>query len=129
MLIFPPDSSFDFLSSLIRWGFVVHGIIDGYSRLITTLICATDNRAGTVLNGFVNACKRYGIPSRYRTDRGWENGKAALFINLVRGFDRGSHIGGRSVHNQRIERLWKDARKEVIQPMRDIFYELEDIAL
>ena len=115
-----------FFFYLYRWGIVVHGMIDGYSRLITSLICATDNRASTVLKGFVQACERYGIPSRYRTDRGWENGKAALFINLVRGVNRGSHIAGRSVHNQRIERLWRDVRKEVLQPLRDTLYELED---
>ncbi len=27
--------------SLIRWGFVVHGAVDGYSRLITYLHCST----------------------------------------------------------------------------------------
>ena len=104
----------------------MHGVIDGFSRLITSLFCATDNRAYTVLKGFIIACHRYGIPSRYRTDRGWENGKSALFINLVRGHDRGSHIAGKSVHNQRIERLWRDVRKEVLQPLRDTFYNLED---
>ena len=33
---------------LIRWKFVVHGGIDGFSRLYVYLGCATNNRAATV---------------------------------------------------------------------------------
>ena len=32
-----------------RWGFVIHGGIDGYSRQITFLKCSCNNRAQTVL--------------------------------------------------------------------------------
>ena len=35
--------------SLVRWGFVVHGAIDGYSRLIVYLGCSLNNEANTVL--------------------------------------------------------------------------------
>ena len=34
--------------SLIRWVFVIHGCIDGFSKLILYLHCATDNSAETV---------------------------------------------------------------------------------
>ena len=34
--------------SLVEWGFVIHGAIDGYSRLITYLQCSTNNRSETV---------------------------------------------------------------------------------
>ena len=34
--------------SLITWGFVIHGCIDGFSCLICFLKCATNNRAETV---------------------------------------------------------------------------------
>lgn len=34
---------------LIRWRFVVHGAIDGFSRLATFLHCGTNNEAATVL--------------------------------------------------------------------------------
>ena len=37
---------------LIRWRFVVHGGIDGYSRMITYLKCANNNRAETVAGSF-----------------------------------------------------------------------------
>ncbi|RXN21848.1 hypothetical protein ROHU_023732 [Labeo rohita] len=49
---------------LIRWGFVIHGAIDGHSRLITYLNCNTDNCASTVLSQFIEATCLYGLPSR-----------------------------------------------------------------
>lgn len=39
--------------SLIRWGFVIHGCIDGFSRIITFLRCSTNNRSDTVMSYFV----------------------------------------------------------------------------
>ena len=41
--------------SLITWGFVIHGAIDGFSRLVTFLHCSTNNRSGTVADLFLNA--------------------------------------------------------------------------
>lgn len=57
---------------LIRWRFVVHGGIDGYSRMITFLKCANNNRAVTVGECFDGAVDTYGIPNRVRSDRGGE---------------------------------------------------------
>ena len=37
---------------LIRWGIVIHGCIDGYSRLITFMKVSSNNRALTVLHAF-----------------------------------------------------------------------------
>ena len=58
---------------MIKWRFVVHGGIDGFSRLITYLRCSTNNRADTVGALFVKATEQYGIPSRVRSDYGGEN--------------------------------------------------------
>ena len=58
---------------LIRWRMVVHGGIDGYSRLITFLQCHTDNRSESVLAAFMNGVQRYGFPRKVRTDHGREN--------------------------------------------------------
>ena len=59
--------------SLVNWGFVTHGCIDGYSRLIIYLTCATNNRSETVVDLFQSGINSFGIPSRVRTDHGGEN--------------------------------------------------------
>ena len=111
---------------MCRWGFYTHAGIDGYSRLIVYLRCSTSNRADDVLDGFATACATYGLPSRVRCDHGGENLLVGVLMNVVRGSRRGSFITGRSVHNQRIERLWRDVHKEVTQPLYMQFYDMED---
>lgn len=57
------------------WGFYVHGCVDGHSRLILYLLCASNKRAVTVLRIFLDAVSRFGWPSRGRGDFGTENNK------------------------------------------------------
>jgi len=114
------------LCCFCRWGFVTHGCIDGFSRLITFLQTGTNNTANAVLNLFVQAAHKYGLPSRVRCDHGGENVNVALFMNLVRGTDRSSIVLGKSVHNQRIERLWRDVATQVTEFYYMLFYQMED---
>ncbi|KAF7310367.1 hypothetical protein HMN09_00578700 [Mycena chlorophos] len=110
---------------LIRWGIVIHGFIDGYSRLITGLRASNNNRAGTVLELFLDAARIYGVPSRVRGDHGGENLHVAAWMEVYRGIGRGSYIWGRSVHNVRIERLWVDVTAQVGETWHQAFQLLE----
>lgn len=49
---------------LIRWKFIIHWGIDGFSRMITYLKCSGNNRSDTVLSAFMSAYQLFGIPSR-----------------------------------------------------------------
>lgn len=103
-----------------------HGGINGFSRLVIYLHCSTTNSARQVLKAFITACLQYGLPSGVRSDHGSENYLVGLLMNVIRGSNRGSFITGRSVHNQRIERLWWDVHKEVKSEFYHLFYWMED---
>ena len=111
---------------LIRYRIVVHAAIDGFSRLVTFINCAANNTAETVLEHFIRATSEYGLPSRIRTDRGGENVGVWRYMNYMRGEGRGSYIAGSSVHNARIERLWRDVRTNVLSTYAIIFHTLEN---
>ena len=70
---------------LIRWGIVIHGFIDGYSRLITGLRASDNNFASTVLQLFLNASEVYGVPSHLHGDHGLENLLVAAWMKEFRG--------------------------------------------
>ena len=85
------------MAGLIRWGIVMHGFIDGFSRVVTALRAHDNNKAATVLHLFLEACFHYGVPQRVRGDHGVENVLVAEWMERVQGNRRGSYIWGRSV--------------------------------
>ena len=105
---------------------MIHGGIDGFSRLVVYLHASTNNRASTVLALFREAISYYNVPSRVRSDgfgkrRGWKvydtNGRSEQeqYHNCIIN----------SVHNQRIERLWGEVNRVVVSRFLNIFLFLE----
>ena len=103
---------------LINWKIVIHGGIDGYSRLIVYLKAA-NNRAATVLSSFLEGVDEYGLPSS-----GENVGISEYMLNHP--YRGPSMITGRSVHNQRIERFWYAG---CISSFYTLFCELESAGL
>lgn len=110
---------------LISWRLVIHGGIDGYSRLPVYLKVNNNNRAEIVLQAFREAVTEYGLPERVRSDKGGENVKVAEYMLMNHGFNKKCFITGRSVHNQRIERFWRDLWDGCICLFYHIFTYLE----
>ena len=119
----------DGLHCLIRWRMVIHGGIDGYSRRIVYTHASNNNRASTVFNLFLDATRICGWPSRVRSDCGGENVDVTMAMIMCRGMGRSSHISGSSVHNQWIERLWRDTFTCVCHTFYNLFYEMGDSGL
>ncbi|CAL8387481.1 unnamed protein product [Boreogadus saida] len=110
---------------LIRYNLVIFDGVDGFSRKVLYLDAATNNRANTALF-FLEATRLHGVPSRVRGDQGVENVDIAHFMFERRGTGRASFISGKSVHNQRIERMWRDVWMAVTCIFYDVLHTLEE---
>lgn len=91
------------------------------------LQASTNNRPSTVLSMFLTAVKKYGMPSRLRGDRGWENKLVSILMIIKRGRNRGSFLWGSSTRNTRIERLWLEVGTQFARAWRAFFSRLEDL--
>uniref|UniRef100_A0A096LYP4 Integrase catalytic domain-containing protein n=2 Tax=Poecilia TaxID=8080 RepID=A0A096LYP4_POEFO len=111
---------------LVRWRMVFHGCIDGFSRAIIYLQCLDNNRASSVLQLFHAGVQSFGLPRRIRCDHGMENTDVARYMIQRRGLNSGSVITGRSVHNQRIERLWAELNRVVAYHFSNLFTFMEN---
>lgn len=110
---------------LIKWRFVIHGGIDGYSRSIVFLHCSTNNLASTVLSSFHVAVSAYGVPDQIRSDLGGENVEVWRYM-IEQKQSPSAVVVGSSTHNQRIERLWRDVTRCVSVLYGDLFRKMEE---
>ena len=112
---------------LIRWKFVVHAAIDGFSRACIYLKCSNNNRSDTVLAHFRQAVHTFDvIPTCVRTDHGGEN--VSVWQAMLESRSNYSHpavLTGSSVHTQRIERFNRDLNINIRQHFGTMFYTLE----
>ncbi|KAK6475949.1 hypothetical protein HHUSO_G23946 [Huso huso] len=112
---------------LIRWKLVVHGAMDGFSRMVMFLWCSNNNRADTVKHHFRQAVSEFGRPLHVRTDHGGEN--VHVWEDMCQTIGEGSVFTGSSVHNQRIERFNRDLNRNCSQVYAPVFYDLESMHL
>lgn len=104
---------------------MTHAGIDGFTRMVVYIKCSGNNKASTVFDAFVQAVRDFSLPSRVRSDQGQENRLIALYLIRHYGLERRSMIVGSSVHNQRIERLWRDLFQSTLRLYYRLFYYLE----
>ena len=93
---------------LIRWRLVIHGCIDGYSRLIIYLYCCNNNKAETVKAQFLRSVSTFFWLRNVRSDHDMENIEVAREMLKKIGTSSKPFLTGLSFHNQRIQRLSKD---------------------
>ena len=98
---------------LVRWRFVIHGAVDGFSQTITYLHCSNKNRASTVLDLFQNSVALFYLPDHIRSDRGGKNMDIWRYIIANHNHVYSCVITESSVHNERVERLWRDVNRSV----------------
>lgn len=110
---------------MIRWRMIIHAGVDGFSRLITFIRCANNNLASTVVEAFLQGVSVYGLPEVVRSDHGGENVDVWRYMLSIHQ-DPSCIITGNSVHNERIERMWRDISQNISQSFIATFYELEE---
>ena len=99
---------------IVRLRFVIHGAVDGFSRTIVFLKCSDNNRASTAVDLFQGSVSSFGLPERVRTDHGGENVDIWRCMLANHNHDYSCVLTGSSVHNERIERLWRDVNRCVV---------------
>ena len=97
---------------LKKWGFCIHGCVDGFSRKLLWLKVATTNNDPLVIaNYYLQHIKTHKIvPNLIRMDKGSEN----IYCNDLQAFftgDPNSVKYATSTRNQRIEAYWSRLKK------------------
>ena len=79
-----------------------------------------------MLDLFIDAVNKNGLPNRVRSNQGLENVAVARYMIDKRGPETRSMIVGSSTYNQCIEHLWRDMHKGVTVLFYKLFYFMEE---
>ena len=82
-------------TELIRYKFITHAFVDGYSRMVVGIHVVPDNRATSALELFKSAMQSFGRPRRVRGDYGIENVEVARNQEAANPGVPGTYIFGR----------------------------------
>ena len=74
-------------NKLIKWCFIVHAGMDGFSPTITCIKCATNNQAVTALGAFNEGVAVFGVPDKVRTYHGGDNIEIWRYMIISHGND------------------------------------------
>ncbi|KAH0567784.1 hypothetical protein KQX54_013739 [Cotesia glomerata] len=112
----------DGYDKLKKFGFAIHGCIDGFSRTVLWLeVATTNNDPAVTAHYFLKTVKRLKfLPTIIRSDKDSENGIIGELQICLRKRHRdklagdNSFIQGKSVKNQRIESYWGRMRQHTV---------------
>ena len=107
---------------LIRWRFITHAAVDGFSHTIVYIKCTDNNKSETVLQQFQSGVDKFGLPLQVRSDHGGENIEVWRYMIVAYNGDTSHVITGSSTHN---ERLWRDVHRSVTMNYSDTFIPLK----
>lgn len=114
--------------------------------MVVYLVCTNNKCSKTVGACFQDAVSHLGWPSRVRGDFGTENNEIEREMVRHWGQAHKAYLRGRrvsisscnycapdsmfrSIHNVRIERLWRDVRRDSLEFFRQLFFQLEEAGL
>lgn len=105
----------DGFDKLKKYGFAIHGCVDGFSRRVLWLESSmTNNKPEVIAYYYLNCVQNLKcVPSVIRSDRGTENTIVEILQKALRNYHTDIHakdksfIKGKSTANERIEKYWK----------------------
>ncbi|KAJ8678334.1 hypothetical protein QAD02_014121 [Eretmocerus hayati] len=108
----------DGYDKLKRFGFAIHGCVDGFSRRVMWLhVASTNNKPEVIAYYYLNLLKEIGfMPTIIRSDRGTENTVIDTIHMALRWHHDDEHAGiesfykGKSTANERVEKYWRQLR-------------------
>ena len=104
---------FNTTGKLIKFKFIVSGVIAGYSRKLTWSKCSSTNETETVWDLFLKAAQEHATPLQVRDNVISENRLLANNMMFLRNASHNGHIGGRSIHITRRKDFWSECNTTV----------------